>query len=674
MRLNLLHASVSTCLALALLGCPKRVGSQSELDPTAREKLEAAKQQASSGNPQEALKLLEQVPDKESREVGEVLFEVAEKQLQARDFAGARSSYRELLARFPLFDKADLAKYHLGLAQLELKEYRDALQTLTPLYGRLSDAQRPEAATKLALAAEGARNWVEAVRWRAEALRQAKTIEDQTAEQQRIVELLESRVAFVDVARLAEETPVESPVWPLLHFKLARIFSHLRDQTRLKETLQALLEKAPNSPYASDARAMMERLEKRTAPKPDTVGLALPLSGKFKSFGESVLAGVKLALANSPVKIVTRDTAGDPAQARQAVTALAEDDQVIAIIGPVLSAESEDAAAEAEMEETPIVTLTRAEGITGEGPYVFRNMLTNSAQARALADYATRVRGLKKFAVLYPNIAYGTELANQFWDSLDKTQGTEVNGAESYDADQTTFAPIVQKLVGRYYLDQREEFVAKKKEIIDAVKDPFRQRKLLEDARKKLEPIIDFEALFIPDYFKNIGLVAPALAVEDVITNACDKRDLERIAKTTGKKPEEIKSVQVFGANGWNFPELVERGGKFVQCAIFVDGFFVNSDRKETRSFVDAFRKATGRDPGLLEASGYDTARILRTVIEGQRPQNRAALREALLKVKDFPGATGKTSFNKDREGEKPLFFLTIDRDEIRELDSEAKS
>jgi hypothetical protein len=286
------------------------------------------------------------------------------------------------------------------------------------------------------------------------------------------------------------------------------------------------------------------------------------------------------------------------------------------------------------------------------------------------------VRGFKKFAVLYPNMAYGTELTNLFWDALDTKAGTEVNGAESYNADETTFAPVVQKLVGRYYLDQREDFVAKRKEIAAAVKDPFRQRKLMEEARKKLEPIIDFDALFIPDFPRNIGLVAPALAVEDVITNACDKRDLERIAKTTGKKPEELKTVQVFGANGWNFPELVERGGKFVQCAIFVDGFFLNSDRRETRAFVDAFRKATNppRDPGLLEAEGYDTARILRSVIEKERPQTRAALREALLKVKDFPGATGRTTFNPQREAEKPLFFLTIDRDEIRELDSDAKS
>jgi branched-chain amino acid transport system substrate-binding protein len=300
-------------------------------------------------------------------------------------------------------------------------------------------------------------------------------------------------------------------------------------------------------------------------------------------------------------------------------------------------------------------------------------MLTNSAQAKALADWALHVKGFKKFAMLYPNIPYGTELMNFFWDELDKSDA-EVRGAESYDSDKTTFGPIVKQLVGRYYLENREDFYVRRKEIVDTVKDPYRQRKLLEDLRKKLVPLVDFEALFIPDSYKNIGLVAPALAVEDVITNACDKNDVERIARTQGRNPRDIKTVQLLGGNQWNFSELIERGGKFVQCAVFVDGFFAGSDRKETQDFVAQFKKANGREPILLEAEGYDTAKILRSIIESQQPSTRAALREALLKVKDFPGATGQTTVTPKREFDKPLFLLTIDRDQIRELDAEPKS
>lgn len=659
------------CLGIALLGCPKRVGSN-ELDATSREKVDQARLQIETGRPDEAVRLLNDVPEA-SNEVAQLLFEAAEAHYRARELGPARQGYRDLLARFPLFPDNDTARYHLALVQLELNEPRDALQTLSALYPRLNDDGRLEAAGHLARASEGARQWGEAVRWHGERAQRARDEATQQAAMQRVFELLESRVSFMEVARLAQQIEPSSPTWALVQFKLAKIFAHLRDRPRLRETLETLLAHAPGSPWAPEAQTMLARLDRRQEVKPDTIGLLLPLSGRFKSIGETVLAGVQLALKGSNIRIVTRDSAGEPAQARRAVAELAEDEQVIAILGPVLASVSEDAAAEAELQETPIFTLSRAEGLTDIGPHVFRNMLTNSAQAAALVDYAMRVKGFKRFALLYPNIPYGNELASYFWDEVE-ARGGEIRGAESYDADQTTFGPVVKKLVGRYYLDQREEFVYKRREIIEKVKDPYRQRKMIEDAYSKLPPIIDFDAIFIPDYYKNVGLVAPALAVEDVITNACDKRDLERIAKTTGRTPGQVKTVQLLGANGWNFDELVERGGKFVQCSVFVDGFFEKSDRKETQAFVEAFRKATGRAPSLLEASGYDTALITRHILETQRPTTRAAFREALTRVKDFPGATGRTTINQKREAEKPLFMLSIDRDGIGEIDSEIKS
>jgi branched-chain amino acid transport system substrate-binding protein len=665
-------AAVSSLIGLFLLACPKRVRSQAELGVESREKLEAAKKEAAAGRSDEAIRLLKEIPE-DDLQVADALFAVGESQHSAREYEKARATYRELLSRFPLFDQTDLAKYHLALCQLELKEFRDALESLSPALPGLPEEEKPAAMEALARAAEGARAFGEAVRWRAELVAQARDARTREGELVRVAELLESKVGFLDVAKLAQDIPAESPLWPMVQFKLARIFGHLRDRERYQEALTTLLEKAPESAFAGQARELLERSQRATQARPDTLGVLLPLSGKYKSYGESVLAGLQLGLADSAVKVVVRDTAGDAAKARAMAAQLAQDEQVIAMVGPVLTGESEDAASEAELQETPIVTVTRAENITDRGPFVFRNMLTNSAQAKALADWAIQVKGYKTFGLLYPSIPYGTDLMNYFWDAVESSDG-EVRAVESYEADQTTFSPTVKKLVGRYHLEHREDYTQRRKEIVETVKDPFRRRKLLEDARKKLEPIVDFEALFIPDYYMNIGLVAPALAVEDIITNACDKRDVERIAKTQGKPVDKLKTVQLLGGNGWNFDDLVKRGEKFVRCAVFVDGFFAGSDRKETREFVEAFRRAAGREPSLLEAEGYDTARILRMIVEKERPSTRAAFREALTRVKDFPGATGSTTFNAKREAEKPLFFLTIDKDAIRELDSEVKS
>ena len=271
--------------------------------------------------------------------------------------------------------------------------------------------------------------------------------------------------------------------------------------------------------------------------------------------------------------------------------------------------------------------------------------------------------------------SYGTDLAHAFWDEIDR-RGGQMRAAESYTVDQTTFRNQARKLVGRYYLEEREEFVKGRKEIAELKASDFKKRKLAEDLLKKLEPIVDFEALFIPDSYQRVSLVTPALAVEDIITNACDKRDLERIAETAGKKPDEIKTVLLLGTDAWNFPELVERGGKFVQCAVFVDAFYAGANFEETRAFVQAWEAATqGKMPPLLlGAVSYDSARIVREIVEKAAPASRAAMRAELLKVKDFPGACGPTGFDATGEVVRPLFLLTIDRDGIREVSADSKS
>jgi hypothetical protein len=183
--------------------------------------------------------------------------------------------------------------------------------------------------------------------------------------------------------------------------------------------------------------------------------------------------------------------------------------------------------------------------------------------------------------------------------------------------------------------------------------------------------------LFIPEDWSTVGLIAPALAVEDVITNACDPKDLEKIRKTTGR--EDLQTVTLLGSAQWGskkgrngIPELVERGGKFVMCSVYVEGFFVDSSRPATQKFVSKYAAAYKDEgpPTLLEATGFDSAGIVRKTIESFGPRTRSEFRDQLSATKNFDGATGRTSFNDHREAEKPLFFLTIEKDGVREISS----
>jgi ABC-type branched-subunit amino acid transport system substrate-binding protein len=103
-----------------------------------------------------------------------------------------------------------------------------------------------------------------------------------------------------------------------------------------------------------------------------------------------------------------------------------------------------------------------------------------------------------------------------------------------------------------------------------------------------------------------------------------------------------------------------------------VDGFFADSSRAATHRFVVAYQEAykdQSRPPGLLEATGYDAAKMFRKILdESPTPLDRESFRARLAALKNFEGATGKTSFNDRREAEKPLVILGIENQEIREL------
>ncbi len=666
---------VLAALSLALTACPKRVTvagkemSEGDANAIARTEIDRVRAATAMMPPERAAREMEAVARRlgEAPAAADAWLEAARRWREARQPVRTAAALGELLSRFPLSPDATTAKYELGIAQLEAGRARDAYQSLSTLYDKLPAERQPEAAARLAAAAEAGRLWPQAVRWQGEVAAQATGARREAA-LARVAEILDGQLSFLEVARLREDLPRDSPALPAVAMKLARIYLHLRDFAQAQAQVAELLARWPSSSWAADARGLAERLARRAQVNPGVLGLAVPLSGKLQAYGEAVVQGVALALGEAPgFKVVTRDTRGEPEGAAQAMQELALQEGAIAVVGGFISAEAPRAAAAAQELEIPFISLSRAEKVTEAGPYVFRLMLTAQAQARALADWAFGPRGMRRFAILYPSIPYGVELAQAFWDEVD-ARGGEVRAAESYEHDRTTFSPLVRDMVGKLYLEERRDWGEKYREAFK-VKDPYRRAKALERARKELPPIVDFDAVFIPDFAKSVALAVPALQVEDVVTTTCDPKELERIRKGTGR--EDLKPVQLLGGNGWDDPGLVERAGKAVQCAVFVDGFFAASERPETRRFVDAFVNRYHKPPSILEASAYDAARMVRQAVEKDKAATREAVRADLAGLKGFKGATGEISFDARREPEKPLFFLTIDKSGLRELTRE---
>lgn len=353
------------------------------------------------------------------------------------------------------------------------------------------------------------------------------------------------------------------------------------------------------------------------------IGVILPLTGRYADFGEAVLKGILLGAevfgsiseGFLPVEIVLRDSQGDPQKAVEAVEELARNEGVIAILGPLLGKTSIPAAKRAEELKLPLITFTQVEGVTGIGDYIFRNSLTPSMQAKAIVKYAVEDLGIRRFGVLHPNTSYGKSLTEYFKAEV-KRLGGEIVRVEEYKSHQTDFGENIKRL----FLIKEEGVKGAKGKV-----------------KGFTPPVIDFEALYIPDYFDRIILIAPQLAFYN------------------------IKGIQLLGSNGWNSPKLIEMGERFTEGAIFVDSFFPHSGDAKVTSFVKEFKESFGIEPGILEAQGYDTVRMLLSLIRTEGIREREALKEGLGRIKHFSGITGDTSFNERGEAVKELYILKVE-------------
>jgi ABC-type branched-subunit amino acid transport system substrate-binding protein len=670
---------LASVLLLVLAACPpKRIVvngqemSVADADALARRELETVREGNRGLPPAQAGDRLTAFAKKFGGvpAAGDALHEAADAYRAAGAPERAAQALQTLLTEHPLHPRAIEAKYLLALTDLELGRTRDGLATLSSIYGKLPPERREEAATRAAEASMALGEDVSAVRWLS-ALAEETDGEVRARALERAADAVD-RLALADVEKLRAELPKEAAVQEPLTMKLARIHLHLRDYRNAEDSAREVFLRWPDGRYADDAKRLVQRISRLTFVKPNVIGVAVPLSGPFKRWGEAILQGMNVALGEaSPYKLAVRDTKGEPDVAAEAIEALVLEEGAIAIVGGVTNADGERSAATAEELQVPFFSLSKQEGITSAGPYVFQNMLTASEQAAALADFAMGRKGMKRFAIMYPSISYGVELANAFWDEVER-RGGEVRAAETYASDRTTFTPLVKSMVGKLHLDERADYEATAKEISEKEKDPFRRRKALEKARDRLAPVTDFDAIFIPDFARNVKLIAPALAVEDVVTQTCEPGLVERVKSVTGRP--DLTPVQLLGANGWGgdpslFDQAPGAAGRHVRCAIYVDGFHAGSARPDTKRFVELFQaKHGGQTPTILEASAHDAAGMIRQVLERERPQTRSAVRDALASIRGFKGATGELTIAPDRTPERQLFFLTVDATGLREL------
>jgi len=329
------------------------------------------------------------------------------------------------------------------------------------------------------------------------------------------------------------------------------------------------------------------------------VGLMAPITGSWASEGQEMKKNVELLAAElnakggvngKQVEVVVEDDGGDPRTASLAAQRLTTKG-VVAVIGTYGSAVTE--ASQAILDEAKIIQVANgstAVRLTEKGLKYFLRTCPRDDEQGRVGAATLQKMGAKKVALLHDNSAYAKGLAD------------EINGL------------VKGKLQVVFF---------------DALTPKEQDYSTILTKLKAAGP----DAVFFTGYYPEAGLLLK-------------------------QKRQMGWNVPFIGGDAINNPDLVKIAGKEA-----VEGFQFLSppvpkdlDTADARAYVASYKKKWGEEPGsiygLLAGDGF---RVVAKALEATKSTDPQKLRDYLSSgLKDFPGFTGKISFNQkgDRVGE----------------------
>ncbi|MDX6612994.1 MAG: branched-chain amino acid transport system substrate-binding protein [Blastocatellia bacterium] len=144
------------------------------------------------------------------------------------------------------------------------------------------------------------------------------------------------------------------------------------------------------------------------------------------------------------------------------------------------------------------------------------------------------------------------------------------------------------------------------------------------------------DVIFVPGYYGDVGLFAKQSRDKGV-------------------------TVPIVGGDGWDSPSLYQIGGAALNGCYFSNHYSPDDADPLVQKFVTDYKARYGSVPDALAATAYDAARIMFDAIKRANSLDGTAIRNALAATKEFPGVTGKVTFNENRDAVKPIVMIKIE-------------
>jgi ABC-type branched-subunit amino acid transport system substrate-binding protein len=432
----------------------------------------------------------------------------------------------------------------------------------------------------------------------------------QEVKKQILIVLASNKLSSQELQLLVDRYLFNNELVGELLFKIGEKAKAEKRYKTARYALTRLLGEIPSFSKRNKAQKILDSL-----PMDDGIPVVLvlaPLTGDMATFGTDVVQGVVLALEQSQRKDISYriiDTQGEPAISVRRTRTIIQQENVVAIVGPIMSATASAVAAwlSEAYPGIPMITPTATdEGVAELGTNIFQLNLPTSILARTVANYATDCLNHKEFAILTPNTLYGEIMAKVFAQSVE-AQGGQIIGVEVYKEGEADYQKNFDILRARKYAQLSE-----KKRLASGIpldrpySDAKARRAFLTDS------IVKFDGLFIA---------------------AADPADAALLAK---QKDFYKIEAQLLGSSGWYGKSTLRSGRKYVENAVFNAPFLENRGDAIWKSFRSAYGKRWNAYPGSDRVAGlsYESAKM----IFSQKAPNILKGLQSLRKIKSVYG------------------------------------
>ncbi len=564
-----------------------------------------------------------------------ILLNKAKVSFEKKDFKNSIKNLQTLEKKFPNSKVLNESRLRLALAYFKIGKKRKAYNKLEEnIKKEQVPAEKAISLSFLGRIYESEKNLYKSLTYYAKAFSNSQDTEDRNLLSSKIVNLSEKinpphkLVTLVNIFRKENAGP---------YFRIALIRKSIREK-KLKTALASariFIEEYPEHKYFNEISDLEEKIKKNLSNKLLKIGVLLPLSGKNGKEGEKVYRGIQIALSHLlekrpdlQVELSVQNIKSSKRESnlsQKSTYKFFKNLNSIALIGPLFSPAAKNISRISEEKKIPlIIPYAPNFKMDNEKKWVFRNTLDNEMQNRAIFNFAINRLKLRRFALVHERNEHESLMKEKYKKTISELGGffTKI---VSFPMNANDFQSQMSSLGG--------------------LSDSQLKTKYPRLSRKRdFKVPLNFESILISAKAEKIMLIVPELPFYN------------------------IKGVLLIGNRNWNNPIIAKHAGSYIKNAFFVDGFFHSSRKKIVKKFVADYEKLHNKKPGLLEALGYDSAKLIFSAIEKGNRQ-REDIRKYLLNLKQFQGVTGRIKGIKNNDFIRELYLLRFKKGVIKEVD-----